>query len=318
LRQALIKARAESKAKGRKPESDATVQRLVVNMERWRWVPPELGSYYVWDNIPAFTVRVMKGGKSIYVEKAVVGQFKYATPVFSAEMKSIVFNPDWTVPDTIIREDLGPSLRQGGLFGPDTSVLSEHGLKVSYQGRPIDPDTVDWGRANIFQYTFTQAPGPDNVLGKLKFNFPNKHAIYMHDTVQPEFFDETVRSLSHGCIRVKQPERLAQLLLAEDKGWSAGQITNLLAKGNNSIVPLSRPVPVHLTYFTAVVDEQGKVQTFADIYGLDSRMAAALFDKGVKFGMPVIEAKAVSAQPNQRPRRSGGGLAEAMSGLFGN
>jgi murein L,D-transpeptidase YcbB/YkuD len=318
LRQALIKARAESKSKGRKPENDPAVQRLVINMERWRWMPPELGSYYVWDNIPAFTVRVMKGGKSIYVEKAVVGQFKYATPVFSADMRSIVFNPDWTVPDTIIREDLGPSLRQGGLFGPDTSVLSEHGLKVSYQGRPIDPDTVDWGRANIFQYTFTQAPGPDNVLGKLKFNFPNKHAIYMHDTVQPEFFDETVRSLSHGCIRVKQPDRLAQLLLAEDKGWSAGQIQDLLAKGNNSIVSLNRPVPVHLTYFTAVVDEQGKLQTFADIYGLDSRMAAALFDKGAKFGMPVVEAKAVSAQPTQRPRKSGGGLAEAMSGLFGN
>ncbi len=261
LRQALVKARAASKAKGRKPESEPAVQRLVVNMERWRWMPPELGSYYVWDNIPAFTVRVMKGGKSIYVEKAVVGQLKYATPVFSADMRSIAFNPDWTVPDTIIREDLGPRLRQGGLFGPDTSVLSEHGLKVSYQGRPIDPDTVDWGRANIFQYTFTQAPGPDNVLGKLKFNFPNKHAIYMHDTTQPEFFNETVRSLSHGCIRVKDPDRLAQLLLAEDKGWSGDQVKSLLAKGNNSIVPLSRPVPVHLTYFTAVVDEQGKMQT---------------------------------------------------------
>jgi murein L,D-transpeptidase YcbB/YkuD len=318
LRQVLIKARADSKAKGRKPESDPFVQRLVVNMERWRWMPPELGSYYVWDNIPAFTVRVMKGGKSIYVEKAVVGQLKYATPVFSADMRSIAFNPDWTVPDTIIREDLGPRLRQGGLFGPDTSVLSEHGLKVSYQGRPIDPDTVDWGRANIFQYTFTQAPGPDNVLGKLKFNFPNKHAIYMHDTTQPEFFNETVRSLSHGCIRVKDPDRLAQLLLAEDKGWSGDQIKSLLAKGNNSIVPLSRPVPVHLTYFTAVVDEQGKVQTLGDIYGLDSRMAAALFSKGVKFETPVVEAKAVRVQPDRSPRRSGGGLAEAMSGIFGN
>ena len=96
-------------------------------------------------------------------------------------------------------------------------MLSSHGLRVSYQGRPVDPDTIDWGRANIFQFTFTQAPGPANVLGKLKFNFPNKHAIYMHDTVQPEFFDETVRALSHGCIRVREPDRLAQLLLARDK-----------------------------------------------------------------------------------------------------
>ena len=105
-----------AKPKGRKPETDPTVQRLVVNMERWRWMPPELGSYYVWDNIPAFTVRVISDGKSVYAEKAVVGQFKYATPIFSAEMKSIVFNPEWTVPETIIREDLGPSLRQGEII----------------------------------------------------------------------------------------------------------------------------------------------------------------------------------------------------------
>jgi murein L,D-transpeptidase YcbB/YkuD len=318
LRQGLIKARAESKAKGRKPENDPAVQLLIVNMERWRWMRPELGSYYVWNNIPAFTARVMKGGKSIYVEKAVVGQLKYATPIFSADMRSISFNPEWVVPDTIKREDLAPRLRQGGLFGPDTSVLREHRLSVSYQGRPIDPDSIDWGRANIHQYAFTQPPGPDNVLGKLKFNFPNKHAIYMHDTVQPELFNETVRGLSHGCIRVRQPDRLAQLLLAEDKGWSADQVKSLLAKGNNSIVTLNRPVPVHLTYFTAVVDEQGKLQTFADIYGLDSRMSAALFDKGVKFGAPTVEAKANRPQPKRNARRSGGGFAEAMSGLFGN
>ncbi len=300
LRQALIKTRDASKAKGKKPESDANVQRLVVNMERWRWMPPELGSYYVWNNVPAFTVRVIKGGKSIYVEKAVVGQLKYATPIFSADMRSIAFNPEWVVPDTIKREDLAPRLRQGGLFGPDTSVLREHRLSVSYQGRPVDPDSIDWGRANIHQFAFTQPPGPDNVLGKLKFNFPNKHAIYMHDTVQPEFFDETVRSLSHGCIRVKQPDRLALLLLAEDKGWSADQIKSLLAKGNNSIVTLNRPVPVHLTYFTAVVDEQGKMQTFGDLYGLDSRMSAALFEKGVKFGAP---APTVEAKANATPQR---------------
>jgi murein L,D-transpeptidase YcbB/YkuD len=318
LRQALIKAREASKAKGKKPESDALVQRLVVNMERWRWMPSALGSYYVWNNIPSFNVVVISDGKSVYTEKAVMGQYKYATPVFSANMQSIVFNPEWTVPDTIKREDLMPRLRAGGLFGSDTSVLSEHGLTVSYQGRPVDPDSIDWGRANIYQFTFTQAPGPTNVLGKLKFNFPNKHAIYMHDTVQPEFFNETVRSLSHGCIRVREPARLAQLLLARDKGWSADQVRALLAKGNNSIVDLNRAVPVHLTYFTAVVDEQGKVQTLGDIYGLDSRMAAALFDKGVKFSMPKADVEA-NAAPQQRQR--GGrrdSFADMMDGLFGN
>ena len=142
-------------------------------------------------------------------------------------------------------------------------------------------------------YTFTQAPGPDNVLGVLKFNFPNRHAVYMHDTLQPELFNETVRTLSHGCIRVRQPDRLAALLLAEDKGWSAQQVKDLLAKGKNSGVSLSRPVPVHLTYFTAVVDGAGKLQTFADIYGLDKKMAQALFGKS----------EALSADAGLRPQK---------------
>ena len=133
--------------------------------------------------------------------------------------------PEWTVPETIIREDLQPALQHGGFFGgPSTAILEEHGLKVSYAGHPVDANSVDWANANIWQYTFTQPPGPDNVLGTLKFNFPNKHAVYMHDTVQPELFAETERSLSHGCIRVHQPDRLAALLLAEDKGWSAQQV----------------------------------------------------------------------------------------------
>ena len=143
-------------------------------------------------------------------------------------------------------------MRQGSADGTrDISILTSNKLSVSYQGKPVDAATVDWNHANIGKYTFTQEPGPDNVLGVLKFNFPNRHAIYMHDTIQPELFSETERSLSHGCIRVRQPDRLAALLLAEDKGWSPQQVKDLLAKGKNSGVTLSRPVPVHLTYFTA-------------------------------------------------------------------
>jgi murein L,D-transpeptidase YcbB/YkuD len=159
LRRALVKAVAASKARGRKPGSDALVQRLIVNMERWRWMPAELGSFYVWNNVPAFSARVIKNGKSIYVEKAIVGQVKYATPIFSAEMRSIVFNPDWTVPETIKLEDLQPRLRQtrGGV--PDVSVLRANKLSVSYKGRPVDAETVDWERANIRSYTFTRRRG---------------------------------------------------------------------------------------------------------------------------------------------------------------
>jgi L,D-transpeptidase YcbB len=320
LRQALLKARAESEVRGKRPANERDIQLLIINMERWRWMPAELGSYYVWDNIPEFVARVVEHGKTIYVEKTIVGQPKYPTPIFSAEMRSIVFNPEWTVPETIIKEDLKPALQQGGFFGgPSTAILEEHGLKVSYAGHPVDANSVDWVNANIWQYTFTQAPGPDNVLGTLKFNFPNKHAIYMHDTVQPELFAETERTLSHGCIRVHEPDRLAALLLAEDQGWSALQVKTMLATGNNSVVMLNRPVPVHLTYFTAVVDEQDKVQTFADIYGLDSKMGSALFGNAIKFDAPTTEAMAGGGQQKRSAWNSGrGGLTDSISGLFDN
>ncbi|MFO7478789.1 MAG: L,D-transpeptidase family protein [Methyloceanibacter sp.] len=317
LRQHLAKALAEAKARGRKPAADGQVQRIVVNMERWRWMPLDLGRYHVWNNVPAFTTRVMKDGKSIYIEKAIVGQVKYATPIFSSEMRSIVFNPQWVVPETIKNEDLHPRLRQTVRGAADTSVLRENRLTVSFRGKPIDAATIDWTRANIHAYTFTQAPGPTNVLGTLKFNFPNRHAIYMHDTVQRELFKETVRTLSHGCIRLHQPDRLAALLLAEDKGWSADQVNAMLAKGNNSGVMLSRPVPVHLTYFTLAYDGIGRLQTYADVYSLDAKMAQALFGKSELHQIDNVTAP-VPAPRQQRRSASSGVRGPYLPGLFGN
>jgi L,D-transpeptidase YcbB len=314
LHEALLKARARAKESGKDPDNEREVQLLVINMERWRWMPRELGSYYVWDNVPEFYTHVIKNGKIIYTEKIVVGQFKYATPLFSATMRSIVFHPQWVVPSTILKEDLEPALQHGGFFGgPSTQILRDHDLKVSYQGHPIDADSVDWPNVDVRQYTFIQPPGPDNVLGELKFNFPNKHAIYMHDTVQPEFFDQILRTLSHGCIRVHDPDRLATLLLAQDKGWSASQVKALLAKQDSNVVKLARPVPVHLTYFTATVDDHGKMQTFADIYGIDTRMAAELFKRPVRFPMPAPPDDAAQAG-----HRGNGDLSNLISGLFGN
>lgn len=323
LRMALAKARADAEKRGRKAGTKPEVQRLIVNMERWRWMPANLGTYYVWNNVPEYNTRVIKGGKTIYAERTIVGQAKYATPIFSAPMRSIVFHPPWVVPETILREDLQPALQRGGFFGgPSTAILRQHGLRVSYQGQPVDADTIDWTRVNVRQYTFTQPPGPTNVLGTLKFNFPNKHAVYMHDTPQRELFSETVRTLSHGCIRVREPDRLAALLLAHDKSWPASKVNGLLAANSNTAVKLNRPVPVHLTYFTAVADLSGKAETFTDVYGLDSKMAAALFGKEARLQAPPA-APEVTAQATQQRRVSrrpvsGGGFADAISGLFGN
>jgi murein L,D-transpeptidase YcbB/YkuD len=325
LQEALIRARSSAEATGRNPLNDRQAQLIIMNMERWRWVPRSLGNYHVWNNVPEFNVRVMKNEQAIYQEKTIVGQYKYATPFFSAPMRNIVFHPNWTVPPTIIKEDLAPKLKGpggGGFFGSSNEqILRRYGLQASYKGEKINADTVDWDNVNIHAYTFTQEPGPANVLGQFKFNFPNRHAIYMHDTPERELFAERTRTLSHGCIRVHQPDRLAALLLGQDKGWSMGQVRNLLAQNQSQVIPLNRSVPVHLTYFTAVVDEYGQVNTYGDIYGIDNKMAQKLFDNPASFPVPatpaVAEAEPSSRQTQSR-RRSGRGLDSFISGLFGN
>jgi murein L,D-transpeptidase YcbB/YkuD len=286
LRRALLKARDEAGTGGTPPRNEVEIARILINMERWRWMPEDLGALYVWNNVPEFMLYVVKGGKTIHADKTLVGKLAYATPIFSANMQTIVFNPEWTVPETIVRENLLPNLRHGGWLGGSTSILSEHGLQVNYNGRVVDPGSIDWNNVNMAKVSFTQAPGPTNVLGKLKFLFPNKHVVYMHDTIKRELFNQSMRAEGHNCIRVAKPEQLAALLLAEDKGWSPTQVQDLLDKGNNAPVALDRPVPVHMTYFTAMVDEKGKVTTFADIYGLDKKVGTALLGKSVSFSGP--------------------------------
>lgn len=315
LRQALLR----TKDNPYEPVNERDTQRLILNMERWRWMPQELGAFHVWNNVPEFNTRVLKNGDVIYVEKTIVGQLKYATPFFSAPMRSVVFHPEWVVPETILREDLQPYLQQPGLFGSNTAVLQQHKLSVRYKGQFINANAVDWPNVNIREYAFVQSPGPHNVLGKFKFNFPNKHAVYMHDTPQRELFVETVRTLSHGCIRVHQPERFAALLLAEDKGWSEQDVHSRLA-GGNSTVKLNRQIPVHLTYFTAVADEGGSVRSHTDVYGLDGPLAQALFGQAAaSFPPPPPPPVAVAQNQRRQPSgRSGDPVAAFISGLFGN
>jgi L,D-transpeptidase YcbB len=229
---------------------------------------------------------VVKDGTTIHADKIAVGERKYATPIFSAKMQSIVFNPEWTAPPTVVREDLLPNLRGGGgFFGGGTSILRQHGLQVRYNGRVVDPNSINWTSVNMANIAFTQPPGPTNVLGKVKFLYPNQHSVYMHDTIRPNLFTQTVRAIGHNCIRMENPGKLAEILLAEDKGWDAKKIDDLINKGNNTPVNLDRPIPVHTTYFTAMVDDQGKVRTFADIYGLDRKVA------------PIVGGKAIAAAP---------------------
>jgi murein L,D-transpeptidase YcbB/YkuD len=318
LRQALLKARAEAEA-GAKPRN---TQKILINMERWRWMPEDLGALYVQINIPEFMTYIVKNGKTIHAEKVVVGKPVYATPIFSADLKSIVFNPEWTVPSTIIREDLLPRLRGGGgMFGGGSSVLKQHELNVNYNGKRVSPSSINWNTVNMGAISFTQAPGPKNVLGKVKFLYPNRHSVYMHDTIKRELLQLQVRAEGHHCPRVANPGKVAAIILAEDSGVPQAEIDKLLAKGYNSGVAIKNRVPVHTTYFTLSADAEGKLQSFNDLYALDAGVAAAVLGKGAEPEAVADNTEArTAAKPKQKqqPKPSTvGSAAPAPSAGFG-
>jgi murein L,D-transpeptidase YcbB/YkuD len=260
--------------------SPAKTRLILLNMERWRWLPHDLGAFYVNVNIPEFMVRVMGDGKLVHTARVVVGKPDKQTPVISDEMQEIVFNPYWNMPNSIKTEEIRPYIREeGGWFGGggwNTAVLERHNLRVNIGGREVDPSRIDWNRIDIRTLNIYQPPGPDNVLGNVKFVFPNKHDVYMHDTTQKTLFAKTVRAESHGCMRVQNPDQLALTLLKQDQGWGAGRIASAIQGGPDQHIALREKIPVYITYFTLWVNTDGSISTFGDLYGHDSRMAAAL------------------------------------------
>ncbi len=319
--------------------NQSKIDRILINMERWRWVPADLGEFHVWDNVPEFLTRIVKNGKVIHTDEIIVGQPSWPTPMFSADMKTIVFRPSWGVPSGIKAKELAPLLRKSsgagffGIFGGGYSaqaVLDAYDLRVYAGNRQVDPNSVDWANVNIQNYSFQQPPGPKNPLGDVKFMFPNSHDVYMHDTPERNLFAKSFRALSHGCMRVHEPRRFAELLLAEDKGWSAEKVGSMFSGGE---VQLDKHIPVHVTYITMRVDDNGQLQTYGDFYGLDGRTAAALTGKSIRFEQPAYPADDVVAasddgpigqsqqQYNRRKKKQASNsgpttLSDAIQGLF--
>jgi murein L,D-transpeptidase YcbB/YkuD len=308
---------AKDKKTAAKPAvTEHDIKRIILNMERWRWMPEDLGPVYVWNNSPEFMLYVFKDGKPIYADKILVGTPIYATPVFDDEMETIVFNPDWIAPETVVKENLLPHLREGNL-----SILRIHKLQVSYNGTPVNASKINWGRVNVLNYTFLQKGGPGNNLGKVKFLFPNKHVVYMHDTlpVRKKYFKQSTRMIGHECVRMEKPQQFAEVLLAEANGFDASKVKELWEKGMNAPVTLERKIPVHMVYFTATVDDAGKVSTFADVYGLDRKLAAALFNDAKGFPEPPPD-KSTAAVVNgsraaDRSASGDGGIADTLGFL---
>ena len=250
-------------------EGKSKIPALLANMEQWRWMPATLGNTYIQVNIPEYEMRLVTDGRVIHTERVVTGKIETATPAFSADMQTIVFQPKWGVPDSIKINELLPRLKEGrGL---------RSGLKMSLNDRDIDPWNVDWNRADITRYHVYQPSGDDNALGVVKFLFPNKHAVYLHDTPSKNLFNAVSRSFSHGCVRVRNPVRLAELVLAADKNWTGGVVRDLVEDGpEDNAVKLDTKIPVHITYFTASVNDEGQVTSFPDVYGHERRISLAI------------------------------------------
>ncbi len=249
----------------------ADAKQLLINMERWRWMKRDLGSMHVRVNIPEFMFRIVKNGSIIHEERIVVGKPENMTPSFSDEMETVVLNPSWYVPESIKANEILPLLRRNPAY------LERQGLEVYYAGqrRPLDPYETDWNYINPAKLSIRQPPGDDNALGQLKFLFPNKHSVYMHDTPTKHLFNQTSRAFSHGCMRVRNPLRFAEIMLGE-QGWTAARIQRELSTGQEIDVKLERKTPVHITYLTVWVNDSGEVKTFRDVYGHDRVLAGEL------------------------------------------
>ncbi len=251
------------------------IRQIGVNMERWRWLPQDLGNPHVMVNIADYWLKVVEEGETARQMRVVVGTRYRQTPIFSDRISYLVFSPYWHVPARIAAQD---KLAE---FQRDPSRVSSWGFEVfrgwGADAQAIDPSTIAWDSlsANTFPYRLRQRPGPYNALGQIKFMFPNQHDVYLHDTPSRSLFGQAARTFSSGCIRVEHPAELATYLLRDNAGWTEERVTEAMASDTERSVVLREKVPVHLLYWTAWM-ENGRLHFRNDIYERDPAVAKAL------------------------------------------
>jgi L,D-transpeptidase YcbB len=249
------------------------IDQVRVNLERARWVIGGLSDDFLLVNLPAFKAYLIRGKENVWEGRTQIGEEAKQTPTFRANMQTVVFNPDWTVPPTILAEEVLPGMRKSGDY-----LARKHLVVVNADNQEVDPTSVDWRKADPrhFPYTVVQRPAENNALGHVKFLFPNRYSIYLHDTPSRTLFASERRTFSHGCIRLEKPLDLAQQLLSGHDGWNAEKIDQVIATGDTKNVGLEDPLPVLIVYWTVSVGASGELRYMQDFYDLDPPVLAAL------------------------------------------
>ncbi|MBB3318259.1 MULTISPECIES: murein L,D-transpeptidase [unclassified Rhizobium] len=246
-------------------DASASVNKVIVAMEEMRWLPQEFPEKYVFINQPAYMAYYFDRGELALSMKAVIGQQDHQTNFFDATIKTVQFNPDWGVPQSIIRNEMLPHLKR------DPSYLDREGYKVAVKGKEMSSAKVDWAQP-LENISVVQPPGPDNALGQLKILFPNPHDIYMHDTPARGKFASQDRMFSHGCVRLENPRAMAAAVLQT----SVEFVDQEIAGGEKKDMPVPEEIPVYVSYFTAWPTADGVIHYFDDIYGRDAQTLAAI------------------------------------------
>ena len=250
------------------------IRQLEVNLERRRWLDREPGGFYVFANLADQELKVVSGKKTIHTARIVVGKTYHKTPVFTEEMTYLVINPYWNVPSSIANKEYLPMLRK------NPGSLQRQGIRVlNKSGKIVNPYSVDWSRIGRMPYRLRQDTGDKNALGRIKFMFPNKYNVYIHDTPSKSLFKKDLRVFSHGCMRVENPRLLAEVILGR-QGWNLDRINGQIASGKRRIVKLKQKIPVYVTYITAWVNKDGTTHIRRDVYGRAESLAEHLLTGG--------------------------------------
>jgi L,D-transpeptidase YcbB len=253
------------------------IEQILINMERSRWMPSDYPQCYLIVNIPDFNLYAYDNGIQIWNMNVVVGKEIHETVSFSGEMRNVVFNPYWVVPPGILYDEIIPGIIK------KPNYLSSHNMElVNASGKVISSSTVDWKKytKSGFPYTIRQKPGTSNSLGKVKFLFPNSHNIYLHDSPARSLYKEENRAFSHGCVRLSDPEKLANYVL-EPEGWTPERVKKALLPGKESWVKLENKLPVYIVYFTAWVENDGQLHFRKDVYHRDEKLKNELIPPAV-------------------------------------